>query len=153
MKYIYKLSFTKPLYIFSYMDTCIAIIMYCQMQLLLFTGKHCLYNFFGYLPATIISLHAKFHVRWCYSFGSTVLQQDLVEEDEEHEKKCFSVFPTFYVQIFGKFSIFMYILDIYVIRNDNNLKLKVKSEFSLSTCLMLINHCNPYNIITSKSGN
>ena len=64
--------------------------MYCQMQLLLFTGKHCLYNFFGYLPATIISLHAKFHVRWCYSFGSTALQQDLVEEDEEeHEKKMF----------------------------------------------------------------
>ena len=29
-------------------------------------------------------------------------------------------------------------------RNGNNLKLKVKSEFSLSMSLMLINHSNPY---------
>ena len=90
VKYIYKLSFTKLLYFFSYMDTCIAIIMYCQMQFLLFTGKNCLHNFFGYLPATIISIHANFQVRWCYSFGSTALQQDLVEEnEEEHEKNMF----------------------------------------------------------------
>ena len=39
--------------------------------------------------------------------------------------------------MFGKY-------DIYVSRNGNNLKLKVKSEFSLSMALMLINHSNPY---------
>ena len=38
----------------------------------------------------------------------------------------------------------MYVLDIDVTRNGNNLKLKVKSEFSLSMGLMLINHSNPY---------
>ena len=38
----------------------------------------------------------------------------------------------------------MLILDIDVIRNGNNLKLKVKSEFSLSMGLMVINHSNPY---------
>ena len=38
----------------------------------------------------------------------------------------------------------MYVLDIDVIRNGNNLKLKVKSEFSLSMGLMVINHSNPY---------
>ena len=61
---------------------------------------------------------------------------------------CFSVFPTCYVKIhiaiFGKFVIFSYVLDIYVSRNGNNLKLKVRSEFSLSMGLMLINHSNPY---------
>ena len=30
----------------------------------------------GDLPAMNICLHAKFHVRWCYGFGSTALQQD-----------------------------------------------------------------------------
>ena len=35
-------------------------------------------------------------------------------------------------------------LDIDVTRNGNNLKLKVKSEFSLSMGLMVINHSNPY---------
>ena len=39
---------------------------------------------------------------------------------------------------------FLYVLDIDVTRNGNNLKLKVKSEFSLSMGLMLINHSNPY---------
>ena len=39
----------------------------------------------------------------------------------------------------------MYVLDIDVTRNGNNLKLKVKSEFSLSMGLMVINHSNPYN--------
>ena len=38
----------------------------------------------------------------------------------------------------------MYVLDIDVTRNGNNLKLKVKSEFSLSMGLMVINHSNPY---------
>ena len=32
--------------------------------------------FRGDLPAMNICLHAKFQVRWCYSFGSTALQQD-----------------------------------------------------------------------------
>ena len=32
--------------------------------------------FSGDLPAMNICLHAKFKVRWCYSFVSTALQQD-----------------------------------------------------------------------------
>ena len=78
------------------MDTCIANIMYCQRLFLLFTGKqHCLHNFLGGdLPAMNISLHAKFQVRWFYSFESTALQQDKEEEeDKEHEKTCFTLFP------------------------------------------------------------
>ena len=47
--------------------------------------------------------------------------------------------------IFGEFILFcIYVLDIDVTRNGNNLKLKVKSEFSLSMGLILINHSNPY---------
>ena len=50
--YVYKLSFTKLLYFLSYMDTCIAITMYCQKAI--FVG-----NFFpGYLPAMNICLYA-----------------------------------------------------------------------------------------------
>ena len=44
-----------------------------------------------------ICLHAKFKVRWCYGFGSTV------EEDKEHEKTCFAVFPGCYVEILSFF--------------------------------------------------
>ena len=45
--YVEKLSFPNLLYFLSYMDTCIAIIMYCQRLFLLFTCKqHCLHNFF-----------------------------------------------------------------------------------------------------------
>ena len=50
-----------------------------------------------------ICLHAKFQVRWCYSFGSTALQNDEAEEEEEEdkelEKTCFAVFPGCYVKI------------------------------------------------------
>ena len=46
-----------------------------------------------------ICLRAKFKVRWCYGFGSTALQQDLEEEDKEHEKTSFAVFPGCYVEI------------------------------------------------------
>ena len=38
----------------------------------------------------------------------------------------------------------LYVFDIDVTRNGNNLKLNVKSEFSLSMGLMVINHSNPY---------
>ena len=48
--------FTKVLYLLSYMDICISIILYL---FLLFTG-----------------LHAKFQVWWCYDFDSTALQQE-----------------------------------------------------------------------------
>ena len=48
------------------------------------------------------------------------------EEDKEHEKKCFAVFPGCYEFIFC-----VHVLHIDVTRNGNNLKLKVKSEFSL----------------------
>ena len=86
--------------------------------------------FSGDLPAINICLHAKFKVRLYYGFGSTALQQAEEEEDKEHQKTCFAVFP--------------YVLDIDVTRNGNNLKLKVKSEFSLSMGLVLINHSNRY---------
>ena len=35
-------------------------------------------------------------------------------------------------------------LTLMIIRNGSKLKLKVKSEFSLSMGLMVINHSNPY---------
>ena len=77
--YVEKLSFPELLYFLSYMNTCIAILMYCQRLFLLFTCKqHCLHNIFfsGDLPAMNICLHAEFQVRWSYGFGSTALQQD-----------------------------------------------------------------------------
>ena len=39
---------------------------------------------------------------------------------------------------------FLCVLDIDLTRNGNNLKLKVKSEFSLIMGLMVINHSNSY---------
>ena len=42
---------------------------------------------------------------------------------------------------------FLYVLDIYVTRNGKNLKLKVKSEFSLSLGLILIYTILPYCVI------
>ena len=100
-----------------------------------------------------ICLLAKFQVRWYYGFGSTAFQQDLEEEEEEkeeeeeeedkeHEKTSFAVFPGCYVEIhlFLVNFFWLYVLDIDVTRNGNNLKLKVKSEFSLSMGLMVINH-------------
>ena len=43
--YVEKLSFPKLLYFLCYMNTCIAIIMYCQRLFLLFTCKqHCLHK-------------------------------------------------------------------------------------------------------------
>ena len=51
-------------------------------------------------------------------------------------KKRLSVFPTCFVKIHLIFLYFLYALDIYVSRNGNNLKLKVKSEFSLSIGLI-----------------
>ena len=76
---VYKLSFTKLLYFLSYMDTCIAIIMYCQ----------------------------RFR---CIS-----------------HMLCQNTF------IFGKLCYFcIYVLDIDDTRNGNNMKQKVKSEFSFN---------------------
>ena len=83
------------------MDTCIAIIMFCQRLFLLFTGKKNFVNIFffsGDLPETNISLPAKFQVWWCYGFwqysSSTRLSGRRREEDEEElEKTCLSVFP------------------------------------------------------------
>ena len=69
------------------------------------------------------------------------------EEDKEHEKTCFAVFHGCYVEIhlfFVNLFFFWYVLDIDVTKNGNNSKLKVKSEFSLSMGLMLINHSKPY---------
>ena len=48
-------------------------------------------------------------------------------------KSCFAVFHRCYVEIhlfFCEFIPFLHVLDIDITRNGNNLKLKVKSEFS-----------------------
>ena len=58
--------------------------------------------------------------------------------------RCISRMLCENIFIFGEFILFVYVLDIDVTRNGNNLKLKVKSEFSLSMGLMLINHSIPY---------
>ena len=82
---------------------------------------------------------------WQYS-SSTRLAKGEGEEEKEHEKTGFAIFSRCYVEIylfFGQF-LLLYVLDIDVARNGNNLKLKVKSEFSLSMGLMLINNSNPY---------
>ena len=83
------------------MDTCIAIIMYCQRLFLLFTCKqHCLHKkHFGgptcdeYLSSCKIS-SSVFLRFWQYS--SSTREE---EEDKEHEKTCFAVFPGCYVEI------------------------------------------------------
>ena len=89
-------------YTLSYMDTCITIIMYCQGLFLLFTSKqYCLHIFYfrgTYIPAINICLHAKFQIWWCCGFGST--EEAKGEEDKEHEKTCFAVFPGCYVKIY-----------------------------------------------------
>ena len=48
--------------------------------------------------------------------------------------------------VMSKYIYFWLIYSFYIdiTRNGNNLKLKVKSEFSLSMGLMVINHSNPY---------
>ena len=71
-----------------------------------------------------------------------------MEEKEELENTCFSVFPTSCCQKYFLCTFFGG--DILDSRNGNNLKLKVKSEYSLSMGLMLINHSNLYihSIIT-----
>ena len=66
------------------------------------------------------------------------------EEDKEHEKKSFAVFPGCYVEIHLFLLNLFFFVCFDVTRNGNNLKLKVKSEFSLSMGLMVINHSNPY---------
>ena len=56
------------------------------------------------------------------------------EEEKEHEKTCFAVFPGCYmyveIHLFLVNLFFLYVLDINIARIGNNLKLKVKSEFS-----------------------
>ena len=50
---------------------------------------------------------------------------------KKHEKTCFNVFPGCYVEIhLSLVNFFWYVLDIDITRNGNNLKLKVKYEFS-----------------------
>ena len=71
--------------------------MYCYYNVLpeaifvvYFTCKqHCLHKkiFSGDLPAMNICLHAKFQVRWCYGFGSTVLAVQLFNKIKKKKKK------------------------------------------------------------------
>ena len=128
------------IYFLSYMDTCIVIIIYCQRHFLLLLVNNIVYiNFFGgpiYLQQISVFMQD-------LKFGSVadlavqlfnkIKRKKMMEEDEELEKTCFSVFPHVshvMSKYTGKFVIFWYVLDIYVSRNENNLKLKVKSEFS-----------------------
>ena len=62
-----------------------------------------------------ICLCAKFQVWLCYGFGSTALQQDSAEgeeeeDDKEHEKTCFAVSSSLMLcrntYIFGEFILF-----------------------------------------------
>ena len=62
----------RSLYFSSYMDTCIAIVMYCQRLFLLFTGEQ--HFFSGDLYTCNEYLSSQ--VWWWYGFGSTALQQD-----------------------------------------------------------------------------
>ena len=83
--------------------TCIAIIMYCQMLILLFTGKlHCLHFGRGtYLQRIFFSLHAKFQVWRCYSFGSTALQQEWKKKNlKRHVSLYFPQVMSKYIYIF-----------------------------------------------------
>ena len=137
---VYKLSFTKLQYFFSYMETCIAIIMYCQRLFLLFTGKqYCKKIFFFRGPTCneyVFMQNLKFG-------GVMVLAVQLFNKRKKEKKTknlkrtCFAVFPRCYVEIhfLGEFILFLcfvFFFVCFVTRNGNNLKLKVKSEFSLS---------------------
>ena len=83
-------------------------------------------------------------VLWFWQYSSSTRLSG--RRRQKHEKTCFAIFPGCYVEIhlFLVNLFFFNVLDIDVTRNGNNLKLKVKSEFSLSMGLMLINHSNPY---------
>ena len=87
--------------------------------------------------------------------GVTILSVQLFNKIKRKKKKkktknmkktCFAVFHRCYgeIHLFWVIESFLYVLYINVTRNGNNLKLKVKSEFSLSMGLMLIKHSNPY---------
>ena len=116
----------------------IAIIMYCQMLFLLFTSKqHCLHTFFWggptfneYLSSCKIS---SLVMLWFWQYSSST-RLSVKGEDKEHEKKCFAVFPGCYGKLhlfLVNLFFFLHVLDNDVTRKGNNLKLKVKSEFSL----------------------
>ena len=119
---------------------------------MLFTGKqHCLHNFFfggptcnEYLSSCKISSLVVLRF-WQYS-SSTRLNVRRRRRRQRTQRTSFAVFPGCYVEniYFWRIYSFLYVLDIDVTRNGNNLKLKVKSEFSLSMGLMVIKHSNPY---------
>ena len=66
------------------------------------------------------------------------------KEKTKNTKNMFRCISQMLCQNIFIFGFFLYVLNIDVTRNGNNLKLKVKSEFSLSMVLMVINHSNPY---------
>ena len=92
-----------------------------------------------------ICLHANFKFG-----GVTVLAVQLFnkikrkKEKTKNMKNMFRCISQMLCQNIFIFGFFLYVLNIDVTRNGNNLKLKVKSEFSLSMVLMVINHSNPY---------
>ena len=83
------------------MDTCIAIIMYCLRLFLLFTGKqHCLLKKF--FRGTYLQRISVFMQNFKFSAVMVLAVQlfnKIKEEEEEHEKTCFAVFPGCYVEI------------------------------------------------------
>ena len=99
-------------------------------------------------------------------YGITVLAVQLFnkikrkkEKKTKNMKKHVSLYFTDVMSIYlfvVKMYSFLYVLDIDATRNGNNLKLKVKSEFSLSMGLMLINHIYtiiPYCVIMKQIWN
>ena len=68
------------------MDTCSAIIMYCQRIFFCLLVNNIVYiNFFGGPTCNEYLSSCKFQVWWCYGFGSTALQQEKAEEGEGGE--------------------------------------------------------------------
>ena len=139
------------------MDTCIAIIMYCLRLFLLFTGKqHCLH--LKLFRGTYLQRISVFMQNFKFG-GVTVLSVQLFNKIKKKKTKNMKkqvslyIFPLCYVEIhlfLVNLFFFVCFLDIDVTRNGNNLKLKVKSEFSLSMGLMVISHSNPYIHSTTR---
>ena len=85
------------------MDTCIAIIMYYPRLFLLFTGKqHCLHLKKNWGPTcneylSSCKISSSLVLRF-WQYSSSTRLSGKKEEDKEHEKTCFTVFPGCYVE-------------------------------------------------------
>ena len=127
------------------MDTCIAIIMYCLRLFLLFTGKqHCLH--LKKIRGTYLQRISVFMQNLKFG-GVVVLAVQLFNKIKKKKSKnmfhCISQMlcrNTFIFVEFIPFCMFLTLMSL-----EMKITVKVKSEFSLSMGLMVINHNNPYN--------